>query len=162
KSANVLFRVHTLWPEAVVVYPQGLPTPGGRDPEGKQPGWQHAAGDQGDRDLKFFDAMLATIKEKYHVDESRAYSMGHSNGGGFTYRRAITRPGVFGAIGPSACGGFSPEKYKPVPVFHAAGEKDERVPWEREKGLVEAVKTANGCEQAGTEWAKGCVLYKSP
>src|SRR4051812_1884542 len=131
KSANVLFRIHTLWPEAVVVYPQGLKTPSGRDPEGKQPGWQHAVGDHGNRDLKLFDAVLATMKEKYKVDENRVYSMGHSNGGGFTYLLAITRPGVFAAIGPSQCGGFAPEKYQPLPVFHVAGEKDPIVPWER-------------------------------
>src|SRR3989442_764734 len=90
----------------------GQPRPGsGRDPEGKQPGWQHAAGDHGDRDLKFFDAVLATMKEKHHIDENRVYSMGHSNGGGFTYLLAIARPGTFAAIGPSACGGFSPEKF---------------------------------------------------
>lgn len=49
------FRLHTLWPEAVVVYPQGLPTVGAlTDPEGKRPGWQRSPGDYGDRDLKFF------------------------------------------------------------------------------------------------------------
>jgi polyhydroxybutyrate depolymerase len=140
---------------------QGLPTPGGRDPEGKQPGWQKTVGDQKDRDLKFFDAVLATMKEKHKIDENRVYSMGHSNGGGFTYLLAIARPGTFAAIGPSACGGFAAEKYKPVPVFHAAGLNDTTVPWDREKGMVEAVKAANGCEGAGTEWGKGCVLYKS-
>jgi polyhydroxybutyrate depolymerase len=32
------------WPEAIVVYPQGLPTPGiVVDLEGKKPGWQHEA-----------------------------------------------------------------------------------------------------------------------
>jgi hypothetical protein len=42
---------HTRWPEAIVVYMQGLNTPGRlTDPEGRQPGWQHAVGDQGDRD----------------------------------------------------------------------------------------------------------------
>src|SRR5689334_10335173 len=52
------FSYHTLWPEALVIYPQGLPTAGKlTDPEGKKAGWQFAAGDYGDRDLKFFDVM---------------------------------------------------------------------------------------------------------
>ena len=53
------FAVHQHWPEAVCVYPQGLPTPSpGIDPQGKMSGWQKAVGDQQDRDLDFFDAML--------------------------------------------------------------------------------------------------------
>src|SRR3954465_10707692 len=40
------------WPEALVVYMQGLNTPGKlTDPEGKKPGWQHGPGEQKDRDL---------------------------------------------------------------------------------------------------------------
>ena len=80
------YAFHKLWPEAIAVYPQGLKTPGRLvDLEGKLPGWQGKAGDQNDRDLKFFDAMLASLKRDYQIDERRIYSMGHSNGGGFTY-----------------------------------------------------------------------------
>ncbi len=164
-NAARTFHVHTLWPEAVVVYPQGLNTPGLlTDPEGKRPGWQPAIGAQGDRDLKFVDAMLATMKEKYHVDPNRVYSTGHSNGGGFTYLLAAARPGVFAAIAPSAAGSpalMGASKYEPVPVFHAAGEKDPLVKFDRQMRMVERMKELNGCEAAGTEWAKGCTLYKS-
>src|SRR3954463_16655111 len=45
QNAARSFRIHELWDEAVVVYPQGLPTPGRlTDPEGKKAGWQFAAG----------------------------------------------------------------------------------------------------------------------
>ena len=45
-----------LWPEAVVVYPQGLLTPGRlSDPQGKRAGWQKAIGAQDDRDLGLHD-----------------------------------------------------------------------------------------------------------
>src|SRR4051794_32201020 len=63
------FGYHKLWPEAIVVYMQGLNTPGAiTDPEGKKPGWQRTAGDQKDRDLKFFDEVLASLRKEYKVD----------------------------------------------------------------------------------------------
>lgn len=97
------FHIHTLWPEAIVVYPQGLNTPGRlTDPEGKKPGWQHGAGAEGDRDLKFFDAMLKSLKADYKVDAKRIYSTGHSNGGGFTYLLWAERGDNFAAFAPSA------------------------------------------------------------
>src|ERR1051325_873956 len=80
------FGLHTVWPEAIIVYPQGLNTPGRlTDLEGKHPGWQKDVGDQGDRDLKFFDAMLSSLKQDYKVETKRVYATGHSNGAGFTY-----------------------------------------------------------------------------
>src|SRR4051812_1317347 len=43
------FRIHELWPEAIVVYPQGLHTPGRlTDPNGEKNGWQAQIGDQND------------------------------------------------------------------------------------------------------------------
>ena len=55
-----------LWPEAIVVCPQGLNTPGQlTDPQGELPGWQRAPGDMHDRDLHFFDAILKTMRQDY-------------------------------------------------------------------------------------------------
>src|SRR5690242_15789099 len=46
------FGYHKIWPEAIAVYMQGLPTPGQlTDPEGLKAGWQKTPGDQNDRDL---------------------------------------------------------------------------------------------------------------
>ena len=57
------FGFQTLWPEAIVVYMQGLPTPGMlTDPQGLKAGWQMTEGLEGDRDLKFFDAVLDASK----------------------------------------------------------------------------------------------------
>jgi polyhydroxybutyrate depolymerase len=163
-NASRIFRIQTLWPEAVVVYMQGLPTVGRTDPDGKQPGWQNRAGTLDDRDLKFFDAVLKAMKEKYHVDEKRIYATGHSNGGGFTYLLTAARPGIWAAVAPVAAGSaaLTPgSEYKPTPVFHAAGEQDTLVPFERQKQMIDGVKRLNGCDATGTEWAKDCTLYKS-
>lgn len=97
------YAFHTHWPEAVVVYPQGLNTPGQlNDPEGKKPGWQAAAGDQKDRDLKFFDAMLKSLTDEGVADPKRVYSTGHSNGGAFTYLLWAKRGEAFAAVAPSS------------------------------------------------------------
>src|SRR5436853_3890230 len=70
------------WPDAIVVYPEGLPTPGiVLDREGKKAGWQDYAGQENNRDLKFVDEMLKSLREKYSVDDSRIYATGFSNGG---------------------------------------------------------------------------------
>src|SRR5205085_5890699 len=71
QGTSQLMHIQTLWPEAIVVYPQGLPTVSPHDPQGQLPGWQQEAGQNGDRDLKFFDAMVATMKQTYTVDDDR-------------------------------------------------------------------------------------------
>jgi polyhydroxybutyrate depolymerase len=165
KRASESFRIHEEWPEAVVVYMQGLNTPGKTDPEGRKPGWQKAAGDQGDRDLKFFDAALATMKETYAIDEKRVYATGHSNGGAFTYLLWASRGDRLAAVAPSAAAGcrdFQKSNPKPLPLFHVAGRKDDVVPFDSQSKALESLRTFNGCEGEGKEWEKTCTIYESP
>jgi polyhydroxybutyrate depolymerase len=161
QNAARTFGLHTLWPEAVVVYMQGLPTPGKLDPEGKRNGWQKEVGDQADRDLKFFDEVLATMKQQHRIDERRVYSTGHSNGGGFTYLLWSARPDVFAAMAPSAAGGRSIASLKPLPCLHIAGEQDQTVPFAVQEKVMQAVRRANGCAEESRDWAPGCKLYSS-
>jgi polyhydroxybutyrate depolymerase len=139
---------HTLWPDALVVYPQGLDTPGRlTDPTGAKPGWQAAAGDQSDRDLRFFDAMLASLRKDYRVDDRRIYSTGHSNGGGFTYLLWAQRGDVFAAVAPAAAvDAKSLPKLKPKPVFHVAGENDPLVKFAWQKMMIAALLRRNQCD----------------
>jgi polyhydroxybutyrate depolymerase len=166
RNAARSFALHTHWPEAIAVYAQGLNTPGRlTDPEGKKPGWQHSPGDQGDRDLKLFDALLARLKSEYRVDDRRIYSTGHSNGGGFTYLLWATRGDVLAAVAPSAAAagraGRMAEMLKPKPAMHLAGEKDPLVKFEWQQAAMAAVRQINGCESKGKPWAKYCTLYES-
>ena len=150
------------WPEAISVYPQGLNTPGLlTDPEGRLPGWQKAPGDQGDRDLKFFDALLARLKQDYRVDDKRIYATGHSNGGGFTYLLWAERGKVFAAVAPSAAVARYADKLKPKPAMHLAGEKDPLVKYAWQQRMMSAVKKLNGCAPEGTRWDEHCTLYPS-
>lgn len=155
------FGIHALWPEALVVYPQGLNTPGRlTDPEGKKPGWQHGAGAQGDRDLRFFDAMLESLKRDYKVDEKRIFSTGHSNGGGFTYLLWAERGEKLAAVAPCAAACTFLTKLKPKPVFHLAGEKDGLVKFDWQKKTIEGLLRLNQCGP-GRPWGKFCTLYPS-
>ena len=158
------YHIHTLWPEAIVIYPQGLNTPSKLvDPEGKKPGWQNVAGDQGDRDLKFFDAMLTSLESHYKVDAKRIYTTGHSNGGGFTYLLWAERAEKFAAFGPSAAAARRvKDGLKPKPVIHVAGENDPLVKFEWQKLTLDIVRKNNQCgEVTSWEGAKGCTLYPS-
>ena len=161
RNASRQFGIEKLWPEAVVVYMQGLNTPTRRDPTGDKPGWQNRPGLQGDRDLKAFDAFLALVKSKTAIDESRIYSTGHSNGGGFTYCLWEARRDVFAAIAPSSANPPIADSLKPIPLFHVSGKADAVVPFDGQVRTVEAVRKINGCDEKGTEWAKDCTIYKS-
>lgn len=161
RNAARSFRFHEHWPEAVVVYLQGLPTPGRlTDPEGKKPGWQHAEGEQGNRDLKLFDAVLSDLKTSGKIDEKRVFASGHSNGGGFSYLLAAARRSALAAIAPSAAAGGRLLK-EPIPLLHVAGEKDPLVTFASQQRSLETVKALNGCGEVGKDWAPGCTLYAS-
>ncbi|MBL9212127.1 MAG: prolyl oligopeptidase family serine peptidase [Opitutaceae bacterium] len=156
RQAARSFDVHTLWPDAAVVYLQGLNTPGKlTDPEGRKAGWQHDRGEQGDRDLKFFDVVLADLRQAYRIDDRRIYAMGHSNGGIFTYLLWATRGDVFAAVAPS--GAVAPRlvrQLKPKPMLHVAGEADPLVKYDWQRRMIDAVLKLNQAG-AGVAWSHG-------
>jgi polyhydroxybutyrate depolymerase len=133
------FDIHRHWPEAVVVYPQGLPTATSRDRQGSRAGWQNVAGMVGDRDLKFFDAMLAECSKMYDVDPKRVYSMGHSNGAMMTYLLWQMRPQKLAAVAPVAGVFRQRVGLEPLPCFVAGGLKDEIVRWDIQKTGIESM-----------------------
>jgi polyhydroxybutyrate depolymerase len=113
----------TLWPEAIVVYPQGLDTQTKGDPEGNGPGWQKET-TVDNRDLEFFDSMLATLREKYSVDDERVYTTGFSNGTGFSYLLWAERGHKLAAIGAVAgvlAESEHPKLSQPRPLISIAG-----------------------------------------
>jgi polyhydroxybutyrate depolymerase len=163
QNAARSFRLHEEMPEAVVVYPQGLPTPGRlTDPEGRKSGWQAAPGDQGDRDLAFVDAILETLRTRFQIDPRRLYAMGHSNGGAFTYLLWGARPDLWAAIAPSgAVASRNLRGARPLPVLHLAGRRDALVKFEWQERTLEALRRHNGCEGEGAPWEKVCIRYPS-
>jgi len=154
--------IHTLWPEAIVVYMQGLPIAGkvaGVERNGA--GWQNVPGDQGDRDLKFFDAVLDSLRSEYKVDEMHVYATGHSNGGGFAYLLWAMRPYAFDAFAPCAAVPLQPSRLKPKPVLHVAGQKDGIVKFVWQEKALEGLRKLNTCEAVGRPWGTNATLYAS-
>ena len=160
RHAARTFGYQNLWPEAIVVYMQGLPTPGAiTDPEGKKNGWQKTSGDQNDRDLKYFDAVLASLKKERAIDEKRIFATGHSNGGAFTFLLWAERGGTFAAFAPaSATASWSMTKLRPKPAIQFGGESDKLVRYASQSRTMNYVRKLNGCEETGKEWAKSGAL----
>lgn len=150
------FRIHEAWPEALVIYPQGLPTVGVVvDPEGRQPGWQQVAGDNGDRDLHLTDAMLEWAKAHYPIDPARIFAAGHSNGGSMVYLLWAVRGDQFAAFAPSASV-FRPALLataKPKPAFIVAGREDPLVPFVAQQLSLAAVLRLDKADSDGATWA---------
>lgn len=143
-AAQRSFKMEHHWPPALVIYPQGLPTPTQRDPEGKRDGW-NARGATDNRDIAFFDALLAWAKKTHPIDARRVYVTGHSNGGGFTYLLATQRGDQLAAVAPSSAGPSQRAKEFPkIPVLHLGGQKDIIVPFSSQERMVNALRERFG------------------
>ena len=154
---------HQSWPEAIVAYPQGLPTPGFLgDMRGMLPGWQHDAGESGDRDLKFVDAIIETLRAKYSIDENRIYATGFSNGGFFCYLLWAQRPQTFAAVAPGAATLVSSIHLQTCkPAFIYGGRNDHLVRFISQRAAIDAAREVNGCENVGVACGDQCRLFSS-
>lgn len=151
-------NLHQAWPEAVVVYFQGLPSRrDGLD------GWQVEKGQDDDRDLKLVDTALASLRATFKVDESRIYSTGFSNGASFTYLLWAERPGVFAAFAPVAARlRPSVKPSLPKPLFHVAGTRDTQIPFADQQEAIEVAKRVDGVSGKGASCGGECTVYTAP
>jgi polyhydroxybutyrate depolymerase len=152
EAAAEKMSIHTKWPEAIVVYPQGLPRKrpkesscGNNDLAGNHPGWQVKAnqlvGDVGNKDLEFFDAMLETMRQKYNVDDQRIYATGFSNGAVFSYLLWAERGKTIAAIGEVAGRLWQTENLKERrPILAITGTSDTTVPFNCQFASIETAK----------------------
>lgn len=100
-------------------------------------------------------ALIADLTEHLPIDSDRLYLTGSSMGGFGTFSIAAKYPQVFAACVP-LCGGGDVKnaailKNIPFWVFH--GDKDDMVPVERSRIIVEAVKQSGGDHMNYTELA---------
>jgi polyhydroxybutyrate depolymerase len=142
QNAARRFRLHEHWPQAVVVYLQGIPGVAGiTDMAGAKSGWQKNPGELSDRDLKFVDAVLARMAQQHQIDPKRVYALGHSNGARFVNVLWAARGDKFAAFCSAAAqGGALLKTVKPKPIFMIAGEQDPLVPFAGQKLSVDYVR----------------------
>ena len=149
-----LVNLHQAWPDAVVVYFQGLPT------RAELPGWQVERGQYGDRDLKLVDAALADLRQRLRIDDERIYATGFSNGAMLTYLLWAERPQVFAAYAPVA-GRLRPsvEPTERRPLLHIGGSRDTQVAFADQQAAFETAIRVNGVVGQGQSCGEGCTLY---
>lgn len=150
------------WPEAIVVYPQGLPTPAGSDKNGSDPGWQATVGEINihthvkDQDVKFFNAMVTTLTNSFNANPNHVFAHGWSNGGEFVYNVLWAAVGTkLQAISPAACTNKTTNGKVTIPTIHIAGTADPDVKFNSQQSTVNAVRSLDKCSSSGTTWATG-------
>ncbi len=149
-----LIHLHEEWPEAVVVYPQGLDRvlP---DETIETRRWQGNIGKDNDRDLHLFDAMLGTMTADYNTDTNKVFGFGFSNGAVFLYLLMHERGDSFTAYCPANC----PDTYsgsKPLvrrPAIMLDGENDEYHTYTQYQMGV--TLSRNGCTLGSSPWSAG-------
>jgi polyhydroxybutyrate depolymerase len=158
ESALRSMRAKQLWPDAIVVAPQGEPRTFEQFGARARAGWQVAKGELDDRDLAFFDAMLADLDARGCVDRKRIYSTGFSNGGFFTNVLACHRGDVLTAAASAGGGGpFERCAGGPVPVLVTHGSRDEVVDYAMGTHSFEVWVAHNGCAEEVRVPAEGCI-----
>lgn len=89
---------------------------------------------------------LPALEREFSIDTDRRYIVGASAGGYGAWHLAGTYPDAFAAIIP-LCGDGNPQlgpKLAGVPVWAFHGEKDESVPVQGSRRMIEAIRKAGG------------------
>jgi polyhydroxybutyrate depolymerase len=143
------------WPEAIVVYFQGLPSrTDGLD------GWQVEKGQDADRDLKLVDVAIRSLHESFAIDDAKVYATGFSNGANFTYLLWAERPNVFAAFAPVAARLRPSVKLtQQKPLFHVAGSRDRQIPFEAQQEAIAIAKRVDGPAGEPVSCGGGCLVY---
>jgi polyhydroxybutyrate depolymerase len=162
RQAARTYRFHEAWPEATVVYPQGLPNMSKLVGYGN--GWQNDFGDDGDRDLHFVKALVGKIESDFRGDPQHLYATGISNGAAFNFLLLTALPNTFRAFAPVAgTGGMYMRQLTAArPVFMINGQSDRLVQFRWAVTTRDYLIKVNGCSPTPTSTDGGYVVYKGP
>jgi len=97
-------------------------------------------------DVEALKYLLDDLMKKYNVDKSRVYLTGLSMGGYGAWEMGWKYPEYFAAIAP-VCGGGNTHRVclmKDVPVWAFHGAKDDVVPMEKGREMVNALNACGG------------------
>jgi polyhydroxybutyrate depolymerase len=142
------------WPEATVVYLQGLPTKGSlTDPKGNRNGWDLITAPDANKDVRFYDAALKSLVADEGIDARRVFATGHSNGGAFVYLLWSCRADTLAAVAPSASilAGRGSE-ISPKPALIIAGRNDPLVRYTWQDHMIRRVLKTNACATDSEPW----------
>lgn len=154
------FKFNTTWPEAISLYPQGLPTKGMTDEAGTKNGWQQRVGTEGGRDEKFFDAMLSWVRDHYKLDENNIFSMGHSNGGAMTMVAWNSHPTLLKGVGVCCAGGRTMPGNKPTAIYSVSGKNDPIVKFAGQQFSFNSAKRHNGGTGEGKPYGPNSTIWE--
>lgn len=123
---------------AIIVYPDGLPVDGGSS------GWDL---DAEGIDVKFFDALLASVSEDYCIDRGRVFSTGYSFGGMISHVLGCSRGGQLRGIAPTAGAFFGRSSAcpTPVPAWIAHAPNDDIVDFPLAESARDVWLSTNAC-----------------
>jgi len=154
------FHAEQEWPEALVVYPDGLPVVRGEPANGGK-GWVLDCNDY-NRDVQLFDALLKKVVNDYHGDASKVFVCGFSNGGMFVYTLWTMRADKIAGFCPSGAALATDDTKLSVakPCFVTISGNDEIVPTNYQRDAMEAVRQVNHCGSAGTDYGATGIYYR--
>ncbi len=116
-------------------------------------------------DVAYLTRLLDELEPRLKFDRERVYGVGHSNGGGMTYRLAAERSEIFraiatvaGVIAPSL-----PAPSRPVPTLYIHGELDPVLPRAGgESRLQWGKRVTLPIEEYLSQWAEKSKCEKKP
>lgn len=141
--------------QAIVVYPQGLPT---QKPQARS-GWML---ESESRDVKFFDQLLAVLPKFYAIDRQRVFSFGFSFGAYMSHTLACSRGKQLRGIAAHAGGGpYFSACQGPVAALISHARDDEVVPFARGEESLQHYLQLNRCQGKASSLPGGLLSYGS-
>ena len=150
-ALHEITRFEKLWPQAIVVYPQGLTgdssNKANRWKYDSATGWQLIKNDNDNRDILLFDAIVAYFVNEGIVDQQRIYIAGQSMGGAHSLLLWLTRGDKIAAF--ASCAGIPPHNYlennieqlPEKPFIMISGKSDETIPFFEQEKIFMVLKS---------------------
>ena len=124
--------------------------------------WATVADAQPTAQLQLALEMLEEIRRTFSIDARRLYVTGQSLGGFGTWAAITRQPGMFAAAIPVCGGGNESQaaKLRATPIWAFHGEKDQAVPVERSRRMIDTIRKAGGAPKYTEYKDAGHVIWE--